>query len=117
MTSPHRPSTPASDAPADLRAQQAAEAHLIAVWEAEQALDYALEAHGDPEGDGEALPESPASAPWDGCDTCTVREVLHAAWPILHDDLVAQLRAAGHHAAADHLAATGPNPPTTTAQP
>ena len=52
-------------------AQRAAEAHLDACMEA---LDE--QEHGEDV-------ESPASAPFDGCDTCCVREVLFAAWPIL----------------------------------
>ena len=46
-------------------AQRAAEDHLAACWEA---LDI--------------MEESPASAPFCGCQTCEVREVLYAAWPI-----------------------------------
>jgi hypothetical protein len=57
-------------------AQQAAEAHLAvcAEW-----MDYYEEGENaePPEG------EDPSCAPYDGCDTCLVREVLHAAWPII----------------------------------
>jgi hypothetical protein len=78
-----------------LEAQKAAELHLAAcnesLWGGE---------------DSEALergewPETPASAPFCGCDTCIVREVLHAAWPLL-------LQAAGENikkVAADGLVA------------
>lgn len=52
-------------------AQKAAEAHL-------QACMDALDA----EQDGDEI-QSPASAPFCGCDTCCVREVLFAAWPFL----------------------------------
>jgi len=30
-------------------------------------------------------PANPACAPFDGCDTCVVREILDAAWPFLSD--------------------------------
>lgn len=62
--------TPARDL--GLEAQRAAEAHLAACQDAMFAYD---------EGDEEA--ESPASAPFCGCDTCMIREILHAAWEIL----------------------------------
>jgi hypothetical protein len=66
--------TAAEDALAG-RAQQAAEDHLAAceaaLWREEE---------------GEDGPESPAHAPYDGCDTCMVREVLAAVWPILRPD-------------------------------
>lgn len=52
-------------------AQAAAEAHLCACHEALSADE-----------DGEDI-ESPASAPFCGCETCEVREVLFAAWPFL----------------------------------
>lgn len=63
--------------PADLgqRAQRAAEEHLEACLEAY----YAAEEEEDPEN----WPESPACAPFCDCMTCTVREVLFAAWPVL----------------------------------
>lgn len=35
------------------------------------------------EENGEEIAEYPACAPYDGCDTCIVREVLDAAWPHL----------------------------------
>ena len=53
-------------------AQKAAEKHLAACMEAMFAMD-----------EGEEEVESPASATFCGCDTCIVREVLYAAWPIL----------------------------------
>ena len=51
-------------------AQKAAEAHLAACQEAMFAMEE----------DVETEVESPASAPFCGCDTCVVREVLYAAW-------------------------------------
>lgn len=55
-----------------LAAQQAAEEHLQAIYEYEETPEW-----GYPEGD------HPAVGPWCGCETCVVREVLHAAWPHL----------------------------------
>lgn len=49
-----------------LEAQAAAEAHLDACF-------YALDEET----------KSPASAPFCGCDTCCIRETLHAVWPIM----------------------------------
>jgi hypothetical protein len=53
-------------------AQAAAEAHLVACHEALHA-----------EEEVEEYVDSPASAPFCGCETCEVREVLFAAWPFL----------------------------------
>jgi hypothetical protein len=53
-----------------LEAQRAAEEHLAACWEFFN-------------GDYEGVAEDPASAPFCGCPTCEVREVLYAAWPLL----------------------------------
>jgi hypothetical protein len=61
-------------------AQAAAEAHLARCSEALWA-----ESEGEPA-------ESPACAPFCGCDTCVVREVLWAAWQVLDayiDDAIA----------------------------
>jgi hypothetical protein len=58
-----------------IRAQRAAEAHLSACVDA-----LFAESESDNPDD---WPESPASAPFCGCDTCVVREVLFAAWPII----------------------------------
>lgn len=72
-------------APTDLgeQAQQAAEKHLDACW-------AALDAHE--EGDEAEWPD--LAAPFCGCQTCEVREVLHVAWPYLrraaHEELDAQ---------------------------
>lgn len=66
-----------------LEAQRAAEEHLSAceawLWQAEEDIVFA---------------PSPASAPFCGCDTCQVREILFVAWPIL-------LQAAKEELAAD----------------
>lgn len=61
-----------------IRAQHAAERHLAACIEA---------MHEWEENDfGEITEiESPASAPFCGCDTCIVREVLWAAWSIMEE--------------------------------
>jgi hypothetical protein len=58
-----------------LEAQKAAELHLDACREAMEQWEEAGEI-------SEAV-ESPASAPFCGCQTCEIREVLYAAWPIL----------------------------------
>lgn len=58
-------------------AQKAAEAHLAACWEAYWAEEESENLEG--------LPESPACAPFCGCETCIVREVLFAAWPIIEE--------------------------------
>lgn len=52
------------------QAQAAAEAHLAACWEA---LNE----------DGSAVDDDPAVAPFCGCATCEVREILSAALPFL----------------------------------
>lgn len=62
-------------------AHHAAERHLAACHDA-------LWAWSERE-DGEPEPESPASAPFCGCDTCVVREVLYAAWPIYEEHATA----------------------------
>jgi hypothetical protein len=53
-------------------AHEVATKHIDACWAA---------FHASQEGDEEV--PSPASAPFDGCQTCETREVLHAAWPLL----------------------------------
>lgn len=53
-------------------AQAAAEAHLDAVYE------YAFD-NSDPDA------EDPAYAPFCGCQTCVVREVLASAWPVIEE--------------------------------
>lgn len=71
--------TPASaDKPVDwgLLAQEAAENHLYAC---DEWFDYE-------EGDGERpAGEPPSCAPYCGCLTCIIREVLSATWPILEE--------------------------------
>lgn len=70
----------AATAPTDwgYEAQKAAEAHLAACQEAEYAFEEILMEGGDPAD----APESPACAPFCSCETCVVREVLYAAWPV-----------------------------------
>lgn len=61
-----------------IRAQRAAELHLAACMEALSEWEE-LE-------DGSIIEiESPASAPFCGCDTCIVREVLWAGWSIMEE--------------------------------
>lgn len=91
----------AAEPDAGTRAQQVAEAHLAACWEAEEL------AEDDPSAD------TPACAPFDGCPTCEVREVLYAAWPVFTADAAEQLRAAGFDEAADVLIAGVPAPGCT----
>lgn len=54
------------------RMQEAAERHLAAVSEA-----FCREE------EGEAEVDNPAVGPYDGCETCVVREVLAGAWPVM----------------------------------
>lgn len=64
-----------------LEAHQEAEKHLSACWEA----------YFDEEQDGLSDVEWPETAgPFCGCDTCIVREVLHAAYPILREGILAE---------------------------
>lgn len=84
---------------AGIEAQMAAEKHLAACWAAEDACDEGADI-GDV--------DTPACAPFCGCSTCEVREVLYAAWPVFTDDVVNRLRTAGFAEAAD-LIATDPN--------
>jgi hypothetical protein len=60
--------------------QVKAEAHLAACFDAMEAFD---------EGDENA--ESPALAPFDGCPTCTVREVLMVCWDEMYERITAQI--------------------------
>lgn len=59
------------------RMQQAAERHLDECWEAY----YAAEEEPDPD----KWPPSPAIGPFCGCQTCLVREVLHAGWRVFEE--------------------------------
>ena len=69
-----------------VEAQRRAEEHLAAC---EEALH-------------DELPESPATAPYCGCDTCMVREVLAAAWEALQEGVKAETR----DMLAEHVAGT-----------
>ena len=64
----------------ELEAQKAAEAHLAACTEAMFAWEEA--------GEVDESIVSPAIAPFCGCDTCVVREVLYAAWPIMEQGVL-----------------------------
>lgn len=55
-----------------MRMQEAAELYMAAVADA-----YLREEEGQQD------VHSPAVAPYDGCDTCTIREVLAGAWPVI----------------------------------
>lgn len=39
---------------------------------------------GEPEGQRPAG-EDPSTAPYCGCETCVIREVLSAAWPVIEE--------------------------------
>jgi hypothetical protein len=60
-----------------LEAQQAAEAHIEACFDA---LDH----EGEP-GAEEQIPFPETLGPFCGCTTCIVRETLWKAWPILEE--------------------------------
>jgi len=62
-----------------MAAQAAAEAHLQACMDALDANDAGV------------AWESPASAPFCGCDTCCVRETLYAAWPFALQEQAAEI--------------------------
>lgn len=69
----------------DVKAQKAGEERLQAIAEYELQTEEL----------GEPPPiDYPAVAPWCGCDTCVVREVLDAAWPHLLELARAELCAA-----------------------
>jgi hypothetical protein len=55
-------------------AHEAAEAHLEAIFQAEE--------------DGD---DSPSVAPYDGCQTCDIREILAGAWPVIEQMLREQI--------------------------
>lgn len=61
-------------------AHQAAVKHLDAC----DAFMY-WEEEGEAEGEERPAGESPAIAPYCGCQDCTIRETLHAAWPIIEE--------------------------------
>lgn len=67
-----------------MEAQAAAEAHLAACM---------VSLFAEEEGTDEEAPESPASAPFCGCETCLVREALVGAWKVVDaycEDAVAE---------------------------
>jgi len=79
-----------------LEAHQAAEAHLHACQAAldyEDYGDYYADLDEDSDGEDVELPDYPEdmAGPYCGCQTCMVREVLHAAWPILLEAARAEL--------------------------
>lgn len=68
-----------------LEAQKAAEEHVMACQAAldfEDYGDYYTDAAADEEFEAPEFPENMA-APYCGCETCVIRETLHAGWPIL----------------------------------
>jgi hypothetical protein len=65
------------------RMQRAAEAHLAACQEA---------MWNEEEPDPTKWPESPASAPFCGCETCVVREVLYAGWQVFEEATTVEAR-------------------------
>lgn len=60
-------------------AQKAAEAHLGACW------DWFYYEQDEVPLDPGTSEINPASAPFDGCPTCEVREILFAAWPLIEE--------------------------------
>ena len=64
------------------RVQRKAEDHLNACLEAMEILDA----------DVDAEVENPAYGPFDGCNTCIVREVLSVCW----EEMLAEARKRGH---------------------
>ncbi|MBB2988447.1 hypothetical protein [Terracoccus luteus] len=66
----------------------ALEAHRAAVQHLAD-CHAAMDAQDEFEGPDEDFPDSPASAPFNGCDDCQVRETLHAAWPVLYEAVLA----------------------------
>lgn len=67
-------------------AQRAAEARL---------RDVETRYYAEQEGDNDAWDDYEGDAPYCGCDTCLVREILHAAWPHLLE--LARLEADSEH--------------------
>jgi len=73
-----------------------AEAHAAAAAHYEACLAAYMHEENDgyydeyPEGDAPEYPEDMAG-PFCDCETCMIREVLHAAWPILEEGAVALL--------------------------
>jgi hypothetical protein len=65
-------------------AQQAAEQHLDACMAAEDAMAE----------NGQVV-DTPACAPFCGCETCSIRETLYAAWPYAMGEAIELLTNAG----------------------
>ena len=86
-----------------LRVQRKAELHVA---ECEDAMDR--------RNMGEEVTDDPASAPYCGCITCTVREVLYVAYEEL---LTAAEKDAVRHRDALYAIATGDVPNVTFAEP
>lgn len=61
------------------------ELEQIAQKRAEEHLAKCQEAMWDENGDESDGAESPASAPFCGCETCIVREVLYVSWATLQE--------------------------------
>lgn len=78
---------------------QAAETHLEAVIEA----DWLQEEAGD-----DFDVDSPACAPFCGCTTCTVREVLYGAYPVIRR--MVQLAAQTGYGMTDGASSAGERP-------
>ncbi len=75
-------------------AQQVAEAHR---QRCEAWMEFCEEHGYDDEPEFEQYKPDfpdPSSAPYDGCQTCMVREVLHADWPVIDAYAGAEVRAA-----------------------
>lgn len=71
-----------------VQAQRAAESHLQACNEWMEWYDDGQPA-GDLNDSGEGRPagDDPSCAPYDGCETCVIREALYAAYPILQEGI------------------------------
>ena len=66
-----------------IRAHEAAMERLRGCWEAMDAENESA--------DPADWPQSPACAPFCGCEDCTVREVLDATWPVFEADAFVRL--------------------------
>lgn len=56
------------------------EKHLSLCMEAYEAIEDASDA-----GDRAPVINDPASGPYDGCNTCDVRETLYISWPVIEE--------------------------------
>lgn len=63
------------------------EAQVVAQEHLNKCMEAMFEEQDAADPDGPEPQGSPASAPFDGCDTCVVREVLHAALPVIERGL------------------------------